>query len=447
MATASSQISAGRDYDVVVVGGGPTGAIASLILARANLRVAVFERTTAFPMRVGESLLPRSYDVLHELGLVERMATVPHTIKYGAKFGFAHEEDLTRVAFADGFRDGATMTFNVERAAFDEMLLKAAQDAGAKLHRGVVAHLSGPPKDGDVKLTVDGKQITASYLIDASGRATLVGRELNLRKAMPDMRKLACFAHYTGVERDPGQLGGDLLGLMCEEGWFWLIPIDPARTSIGFVVDVAAEQQIGMTHEQLLEWAIMRAPQVARRCVNAKRVTPVHFVADFSYTCKPYAGPGYFLAGDSGAFIDPVFSTGVCLGMSTGKYAAEAVIAVLQGKMSPHEAKRGYINMFETASNVFFRMVRAWYKHPFREVLRYSRNTGRVRRAIVAILAGQIFPTPISMKIRWRLWVMELAVRLQRFIAVVPRRSSYSLRAGAAIAATRIRFSGMIARL
>ena len=420
-------VNGATDFDVVVVGGGPTGSIASLLLARASMRVAVFERTTKFPLRVGESLLPRCYELLQELGLEERMAQVPHTMKHGARFGFAHEEKLRRVPFTDGFPLGATMTYNVERAAFDEMLLQAASDAGAEIHRNTLAQLAATPQDGKVELKVNDRKITAKYLIDASGRAALVARELGTRKPLQHLRKLACFAHYTSVQRDPGVAAGDLISLMCEEGWFWLIPIDETRTSIGFVVDVEAEKRLGMTHEALLEWAIERAPQVACRCADAKRVTPVYFMSDFSYTCEPYAGPGYFLAGDCGVFVDPVFSTGVCLGMMTGKFAAESVSAILRGEMTAEAARQDYTAKFKDSSTIFFRMVNVFYKHSFRELFVNTRNAWRIRRAMISIMAGQIFPTPMPWKLRWRLRALEVAVKLQRFISLVPRRKTYSL--------------------
>ena len=340
-------------------------------------------------------------------------------------------------------------------------MLEAKGDVGAgRASWQVRAAPERARQDGRVEVTVDGRPIRASYLIDASGRAAHVPRKLGTHVPVRHLRKLACFAHYTGVERDDGQAGGDLVSLMCAEGWFWLIPIDETRTSIGFVVDVDADKRIGLPHDELLDWAIARAPQVARLCANAKRETPVSFLSDFSYKCRPYAGPGYFLAGDSGAFIDPVFSTGVCLGMMTAKLAAEAIVSILHGKISAEGARRDYARKFEKSSSVFFRLVEVFYKHPFREyfvnttlqrgaadashanapgtgrdrssarrkfkdVLRIAIATRlQINRAMTSILAGHIFPLPPPLKFMWRLRTLEILVALQPFVPLVPRRQT-----------------------
>ncbi len=178
-------------YDVIVVGGGPSGATAARLLAQQNLKVAVFERDKQFPMRVGESLMPRAYDLIHELGLSDRMAKVGHVAKFGASFGFGDDKTLNRIAFTNGFDDGGTNAYNVERSSFDEMLLEAAADAGADVHRGRSVQSIETLEQGAVEVTVGGQRVGAKFLIDASGANTLVARHLGLRKTLPAFRKYA----------------------------------------------------------------------------------------------------------------------------------------------------------------------------------------------------------------------------------------------------------------
>ena len=414
-------------YDVIVVGGGPSGATAARRLAQQDLNVAVFERETKFSMRVGESLMPRIYDLIHELGLDDRMAKVGHVAKYGASFGFGDDKTLKRISFTDGFDDGGVNAYNVERASFDEMLLEAAADAGAEVHRGCSAQSIEQLEDGAVAVMVEGRRVDAKYLIDASGANTLVGRHLGLRKTIPSFRKFAYFAQFTGVKRDEGKAAGDVVVVMCDEGWFWLIPIDEERTSVGLVLDSNFAKEWNVPARDMLEWAIPRAPQVQARCANATRVTPVCVKGDFSYTCKPCAGPGYFMCGDSAIFVDPIFSAGVCLGMMTAIRAAEGVLTLLRGEDAPQKVRADYISYFEQSSSIYFRLNEAYYGQSFREFIVHPRKTFKINRAMITILGGHVFPPPMPFHLRWRLRLFRHLIRIQRFLPIVPRRLSFSL--------------------
>jgi flavin-dependent dehydrogenase len=414
-------------YDVVVIGGGPTGAIAALELARQNVKVAVFEQTTQFSLRVGESLMPRVFDMIHDIGLAKCMAEVGHFSKFGAAFGFGHDENLKHIVFTDGFAPGGTQAFNVERATFDEMLLKAAKDAGAAVYRGRPVNSIEKLEDGAVEIIVDGKRVSASYLIDASGTKTVVARHLGLRKPIPEFRKHAYYAHFTGVRRAEGAKAGDIVIIMCQEGWFWLIPIDEERTSVGLVVDAAWSKQSGIAPLELLEWAIPRVPQMRSRCELALRTSPVAAKADFSYTCKPYAGPGYFMCGDAAIFVDPIFSAGVCLGMETGQRVARSINALLKGEMEPQKARAEYVAVFEGVSEIFLRLAKLYYGQSFREFIVNPKKTFNINRAMITILGGHIFPPPLPFHLRWRLWLFEALVDVQRRFPIVPRRRTFSI--------------------
>lgn len=180
-------------------------------------------------------------------------------------------------------------------------------------------------------------------------------------------------------------------------------------------------QRIPVPPGQVLAWAIPRSPQMARRCARATFPAELGRAADFSYTCKPYAGPGYFLVGDAAIFIDPIFSTGVCLGMMGARKAAEAIAELLLEGGDPARLRSRYIQFVESASTIFFRLVRAYYDHSFRELFLHDEDPLEVRRAILSLLAGHVFPRP-AFKLRWRLELLELLVRLQRHVALVPHR-------------------------
>ena len=424
-------------FDVLVLGGGPGGATAALALARKGLSVAVVDRLTFPHFHIGESFLPRNLQLIKELGLEERLLALPQVEKHGAEFAMGHGEELGSISFSEGLIDGETYAFNIERAPFDAMLLDAAKDAGAHLFLGVAAKSFPRLADGDVAVVLeDGRTLEGRYLLDASGQSTVLGKHLGLRHVLSDLKKVAYFGHFHHVERPPGRQGGYIRIAMCDEGWFWLIPIDEERTSIGLVLDATFAKTAGVAPNQMLAWAIARCPYVERLCRHATFPPENGTIADFSYRCEPYAGPGYFLLGDAATFIDPIFSTGVCLAMMSAVHLADGLAAMIAGETTAEKVRADYVRYVDGSSSAFFRMVRLFYRHAFRDVLLEEDAPLGVRRAVISLLAGEVFPRP-SWAVRWRLAIFLLFVRLQPFWAVAPRKRRWSLFAAESGARTK----------
>lgn len=425
----SASNSGSFDYDVLVVGGGPAGATAALRAASNGQRVAILEKASHPRFHIGESLLPRQMMLVRELGLEPILADVPRVPKRGASFAMGDDSEPTSFPFSIGLVDAPSDTLNVERAGFDRALAGAAVSAGATLfERAEVRRIDQLDGDG-VRLTarVNGGErgFRGRFLLDASGQSTVVGRHLGIRERLPDLERVAYFGHFEGVERDEGELGGYPLIVMCREGWFWLIPIDERRTSVGLVMAASVAKQVNVPPKRLLAWGIENCPLVRNRTRNAVTAGENHVIADFSYRCSRFAGPGYFLVGDAATFVDPIFSTGVSMAMMSGVRAADAVKAIHEGR-EPVREQRDYSRFVDGSSQAFLRLVRGYYRHSFRELFLNQQGPFSVHRAVISVLCGHVFPKP-SLALRWRLRFFELAMSIQGRVPLVPRRPDFSL--------------------
>jgi flavin-dependent dehydrogenase len=309
------------------------------------------------------------------------------------------------------------------------MLLDEARRAGADVREETGVRQIDCLRDGEVRLTLDnGQQLCARYLLDASGSACVVGRHLNTRRpiADPSLHKVAYFAHFKNVERLAGREAGHPSIIMATEGWFWLIPINAETTSVGFVCHPDFPRKLTVPPQQLLAWAVARCPVVRMRMQNAVGPATNQVISDFSYTCKPYAGSGYFLIGDAACFLDPIFSTGVTLAMMSAKCATEQVRGLLRGELSHAAARRRYIRFVAGSTKIYWHLIRGYYTHSFRELFLNGEGPFDIHRAVISTLAGQVFPKP-PFCLRWRLWVFDLCMFINQFRPMVPPRRPFSL--------------------
>ena len=196
-------------YDVAIIGGGPAGSTAATLLARAGRRVIVLERDKFPRFKIGESLLPFSMKAFTRLGLQEKFRRAGFMEKYGGEMVGACSEEGVKFYFKDGFGSQTDRAYQVTRAEFDKVLLDHARENGVEVHEETAVESVDFSDDGSAAARqAEGRrrcrELRARYLIDASGRNSVVGSKFKLKKNYEHLQKVSIFAHYDGVTRDPG---------------------------------------------------------------------------------------------------------------------------------------------------------------------------------------------------------------------------------------------------
>ena len=408
-------------YDVAIIGGGPAGSIAAALLARAGRRVVVFEREKFPRFHIGESLLPFSMKAFTRLGLHEKFLRAGFMKKFGGEIVGACSETGTKFYFKDGYRSQIDHAYQVTRGDFDKVLLDHAAECGAKVHEQTsVDRVEFSKEDVELGVRSNGSShsIQARYVIDASGRTSVLGRQFKIKKTYDHLQKLSIFAHYDGVWRAEGIDGTLTVLIRAIDCWFWLIPIAADRTSVGVVLDSETFRKSKLSAGEFLDQALAQQPIIAKRMTNARRVSQVYVEADFSYRSARLRGDRWLLAGDAAGFIDPIFSSGVFLAVFSGELAADALNEVLDHS---HKAKRlfpRYERAVNRAMDIYLRFVNAWYTKEFIEVFLAPRNVLGLAPAVNAVLGGNVGN---SFPIRWRMWLFYFLVWLQRHHPIAPR--------------------------
>jgi flavin-dependent dehydrogenase len=384
-----------RHCDVAVIGGGPAGSTAAALLAERGLRVALFEKSRHPRFHIGESLLPANLPLFERLGVADEVRAIGMQ-KWGAELVSPAHAQPTRLAFGDAWDKSLPFAYQVRRSQFDEILFRNAARKGALAQEGCRVRGVEFAPDGGARLQVqreDGGEETwhAGFVADASGRDTFLGSRLQAKRRNPRHNSAAIYAHFRDARRHEGRCAGDISIFWFEHGWFWFIPLADGVTSVGAVVWPYYMKTRSQPVNDFLMDTIALCPDLVGRLEGAERVTDAEATGNYSYACDRTHGPGYLLLGDAYTFIDPVFSTGVMLAMTSAVDGAEAIETCLR---RPGEARRALAR--------FDRRVRrgprefSWFIYrvtspAMRGLLMSPRNVLRMKKALLSLLAGDVY--------------------------------------------------------
>jgi hypothetical protein len=331
---------------VAILGAGPAASTLATLLARDGVKVALLHRPRAAALLVGESLVPAIILILRQLGVEDEVRSYGK-YKPGAIFNMNEFGDFP-FTFADFCGKMPDYAFNVPRIKFEATLLDCAKRAGAKVFEieAKVERISGEDK---VRLSAEtlagcGDFFTGQpdLIVDATGRARVLPKLLDIPAREGGRKDTALFAHLDTAEL---YKSGYVHSSRLDHGWSWRIPLQD-RVSLGIVIPSEHATAAGATPEERYDNLLKQDSYLRTVTVGSKRLTPVMEYTNYQLVSTRLVGDGWALVGDTAGFIDPVFSSGLLIGLTSATELADAIRR--GGAAAFQKYERGVIHHLQT---------------------------------------------------------------------------------------------------
>ncbi|MAF11794.1 alkylhalidase [Candidatus Poribacteria bacterium] len=389
---------AADSYDVIVIGGGPAGSTAAALLAEFGHSVLLLERDRFPRFRIGESLMPGTYDTFTRLGLLDRLNETAFPRKHSVQFYSGSGRASKPFYFSDNSDHESSVTWQVLRSDFDSLMISAASEKGAEVVHEASVH--DVLFDGDRAVGVRGRfadgaiqEVRATVVVDASGQSALISRRLKIVSTEPGLRKASIYTHFARARRDSGVDEGATIIYQTEgkDSWFWFIPLQDDRASVGVVgdIDYLIQSREGdataIFHEELAKCAPLR-----ERLDDAEQAFPMKVTKDFSYRSKQVAGPSWVLVGDAFGFLDPIYSSGIYLALKSGEWAADAIHGAFETSDFSADRLGAFGPKLNEGMEALRKLVYAYYTKEF-SFGRFLRKHPECQQGIIDILSGNVY--------------------------------------------------------
>jgi flavin-dependent dehydrogenase len=398
--------------EVVVIGGGPAGSTTSTLLAKAGYRVELFERERFPRFHIGESLIPQTYHVLKRLDMLPKMQASHFVKKYSVQFINQHGKLSEPFYFIDHKPHESSQTWQVVRDELDTMLFNNAAEHGVQVHQGVrvlEVIFEGNRAVGVRVQDESGERIVqANVVVDASGQSSMIMDRLGLREWDPVLKKAALWTYWKGAKRDTGKDEGATLVIQTQgkNGWFWYIPQHDDIVSVGVVApfDYLLKGRDDKDLEAIYFQEVDRCPGVKPRIAGAERFDIFRAAKEYSYRATKVAGDGWVLVGDAFGFLDPLYSSGVLLALTSGAMAADAIAEGLAKGDTSEKQLRKWEAGFAAGMERMRRLVCAYYDGF--SFGRFVKQYPHLKDRVTDVLIGDVFDDKVDV-----LWPLMEAMR------------------------------------
>jgi flavin-dependent dehydrogenase len=385
-----------KQYDVIIIGAGPSGSVAGAMLVKKGYSVLILEKQHFPRFSIGESLLPQCMEFLEQAELEHVLTDHAGQLNFQFKNGAAFHKKGKNSSFnfTEKFTLGPGTTFQVKRDAFDKLLADETERKGVEIRYGhqVDSVIQLKP---DVILAVSNEnetdntyQVKGKYLLDASGFGRVLPRLLSLDLPSNFPVRHSFFSHFIdGIDCPDFDRDKILITVNPNHSdvWYWLIPFSDGTSSVG-VVGVPERFEHSLSEIDMLQFFIDQDPNLKRLLKNAKPTGQARSIKGYSANVSQLFGENYALLGNAGEFLDPVFSSGVTIAMKSAVLAAPLVDKQLSGESVNWQDE--YAEPLKFGVNTFRTFVEAWYDESFQNIVYNDQHDDKVRAMISSILAG-----------------------------------------------------------
>ncbi|MGR3907286.1 NAD(P)/FAD-dependent oxidoreductase [Burkholderia sp. SR8] len=379
-----------NSVDVAIIGAGPSGAVAAALLCKAGRSVLVLERQHFPRFSIGESLLPQSMQYLEEAGMLQAVVEAGFQFKNGAYF--VYRDRMSSFDFREKFSEGWGTAYQVERAAFDDLLIRCAAAQGTDVRFGHTVRAFAPGDTPRLDVVDEAGQdysVHASFVLDASGFGRVLPRLLGLEAPTGLPTRAAIFSHVED-SLPAGSTDRDKICIAVHperrDVWFWMIPLTNGRSSVGCVADAGFLDVPESRQASLLRELLQSEPTLSRLVGSKPFAMPVRRISGYASNVERLHGPGYALLGNAGEFLDPIFSSGVTIAMRSAHLAVAALERQLRGESV--DWSRDYDIALRKGIDTFRAFVERWYSGALQDIVFHEDKASDVKDMICSILAG-----------------------------------------------------------
>ncbi len=322
------------DADVLVIGGGLAGSATALLLARARKSVIVVEKRE-FPRDkpCGEGLLPHGVEKLRALGFGPALDEAEAQPFVGIRY-------RCHGARADGDFSNGARGRGVRRRLLDDAVQKRAVAEGVRLERACARtfELDG----GRARVTLDdGRVLLAKLLVGADGPRSKVRHALDLDGGAPRAGRYAVRQHF---ELARGMPLPDRVEVSALHGYeLYLTPVQPGVIGIAALCERRVMQSGDGKPAARLRALLDGAPQAVKaRLAGSKPAGPAMACGPLRVKARQVHAEHALLVGDAAGYVDAITGEGMSLALGTSRFAAKALLDVLDGRVSERQAFSRY---------------------------------------------------------------------------------------------------------